>query len=118
MQWGFLRLFTTHEGKFMERDNFGGMLTTTTSGEYQLMKSMLQAIERLLAGLAEIERLKKKEYLTPAEVQLIFGLKASTLANKRMGAGGPEYIKDGEKILYKRQAIRDYLDKKTVKTWD
>jgi hypothetical protein len=55
-------------------------------------------------------------HYTFAGVELVFGLKPSTLANKRSKAHGPEYIKDGDKILYKQQAIRAYLETKTVRT--
>ena len=74
------------------------------------------ALERLLAPVAEVERLKRKEYLTPEEVVLIYGLKPKTLANKRLKAQGPEYIKDGDRILYRQQAIKKYLEAKTVRT--
>lgn len=74
------------------------------------------ALERLLAPVAEVERLKRKEYLTPEEVELIYGLKTKTLANKRLKAQGPEYIKDGDRILYRQQAIKKYLEAKTVRT--
>ena len=73
-------------------------------------------LERLLAPVAEIEKLKRREYLSPEEVELVYGLKVSTLANKRMKAQGPGYIKDGEKILYKQQAVRQYLESRAVKT--
>ena len=74
------------------------------------------ALERLLAPVAEVERLKRKEYLTPEEVELIYGLKPKTLANKRLKAQGTEYIKDGDRILYRQQAIKKYLEAKTVRT--
>ena len=74
------------------------------------------ALERLLAPVADVERLKRKEYLTPEEVELIYGLKPKTLANKRLKAQGPEYIKDGDRILYRQQAIKKYLEAKTVRT--
>ena len=74
------------------------------------------ALERLLAPVAEVERLTRKEYLTPEEVELIYGLKPKTLANKRLKAQGPEYIKDGDRILYRQQAIKKYLEAKTVRT--
>lgn len=74
------------------------------------------ALERLLAPVAQMEKLKRREYLTPEEVEVLYGLKAVTLANKRMKAQGPEYIKDGEKILYKQKAIKEYLDSRTVRT--
>lgn len=81
-----------------------------------LSKNIDDALERLLAPVAEIERLKRKEYLTPEEVELVYGLKASTLANKRTKAKGPEYIKDGEKILYRQQTVKAYLESRTVRT--
>lgn len=103
----------------MDRDHFNDMpMMTDSAPEYQLVNGLLQAIERLLAALVEIERLKKREYLTAEEVELVYGLKATTLANKRMKAMGPEYVKDGEKILYKQQAVKNYLSKRTVKTVD
>ena len=74
------------------------------------------ALERLLAPVAEVERLKRKEYQTSEEVELIYGLKPKTLANKRLKAQGPEYIKDGDRILYRQQAIKKYLEAKTVRT--
>ena len=82
----------------------------------EISSSIDNALERLLAPVAHMEKLKRREYLTPEEVELVYGLKAVTLANKRMKAQGPEYIKDGEKILYKQQAVKQYLESKTVRT--
>lgn len=77
-------------------------------------------LERLLTpvvdSIGQIERLKRREYLTAEEVELIYGLNPATLANKRSKAQGPEYIKDGDKILYKQQAVRTYLETKTIRT--
>ena len=78
--------------------------------------SMDAALERLLAPVAQLERLKRKEYLTPDEVEIVYGLKAVTLANKRTRSQGPEYIKDGERILYRQQAVRAYLEARTIRT--
>jgi len=76
------------------------------------------ALERLLAPIAEVERLKRREYLTPEEVEIVYGLKVVTLANKRSKAQGPEYVKDGDRILYKQQAIKKYLESRIVRTRD
>ena len=98
-----------------------------TSREYIIkeaeLREMLEDLaERVLAPLAsevmEIEELKRKEFLTPDEVERIYGLKATTMANKRSRAQGPEYIKDGEKILYSQKAVKAYLAAKHVKTID
>ncbi len=84
--------------------------------EQTLSENIDSTLARLLAPVAHIEKLKRREYLTPEEVELVYGLKASTLANKRSRARGPEYIKDGEKILYKQQALKAYMDSRTVRT--
>ena len=84
--------------------------------EGALSANIDSTLERLLAPIAQIERLKRREYLTAEEVELVYGLKAATLANKRSKAQGPEYIKDGDKILYRQRAVKAYLDAKTIKT--
>ena len=84
--------------------------------EEALSANIESTLERLLAPIAQVERLKRREYLTAEEVELVYGLKAATLANKRIRAQGPEYIKDGDKILYKQKAIKAYLDAKTIRT--
>lgn len=84
--------------------------------EQMLLSNINNTLERLLAPVAQLEKLKRREYLTPEEVELLYGLKAVTLANKRTKAQGPEYIKDGEKILYKQQVVKAYLESRIVKT--
>ena len=103
------------------------MINTRESREYIIreaeLRSMLEELaERILAPLAsevmEIEELKRKELLTPDEVERIYGLKAATLANKRSRAQGPEYVKDGEKILYPQKAVKAYLAARHIRTID
>jgi hypothetical protein len=84
--------------------------------EQELSGNIDTALERLLAPVAKLEKLKRREYLTPEEVEALYGLKPKTLANKRLKAQGPEYIKDGDRILYKHQAIKTYLEARTVRT--
>ena len=93
-----------------------GILTTGQTDLASLSGTIDTTLERLLAPIANIEKLKRRECLTPEEVELSNGLKASTLAYKRSRARGPEYIKDGEKILYKQQALKAYMDSQTVRT--
>lgn len=40
------------------------------------------------------------------------------LANKRSQGTGPDYIRDGSKILYRREVLDRYLDARTVTTRD
>jgi hypothetical protein len=81
------------------------MATDRENLEERIAGNIESALERLLAPIVHVERLKRREYLTPEEVEAVYGLKAVTLANKRSKAQGPEYIKDGDKILYRQQAI-------------
>lgn len=86
----------------------------------EIADNLQTVFERLLApvvdSIGQLERLKRREYLTAEEVELVYGLKAATLANKRSRANGPEYIKDGDKILYRQQSVRKYLESKAVLT--
>ncbi len=91
-------------------------MDTDHSLEQTLSENLESTLERVLAPIAQIERLKRKAYLTPEEVEIVFGLKATTLANKRSKAQGPEYIKDGDRIFYRPQTVSAYLDAKTIRT--
>ncbi len=69
-----------------------------------------QAIQDVFAPVAEVELLKAKEYLTPAEVEKVYPLPASTLEKMRKASSGPKYIKRGRSVYYRPQDIRSYLD--------
>ena len=101
----------------LKRSGVGKIMSTDKENIEERIASNIDCIlERLFAPVAHVERLKRREYLTPEEVEALYGLKTVTLANKRLKAQGPEYIKDGERILYRQQAIKAYLDARTVKT--
>ena len=84
--------------------------------EQVISANIESTLERLLAPIAQVERLKRKEYLTPEEVEILYGLKATTLANMRCKGHGPEYIKVGDKVLYRQQAVRSYLEARAIRT--
>jgi hypothetical protein len=62
--------------------------------------------------------LNKNEFLKPVEVQHEFGLKVRMLSYFRecsMDEGklrGPNFLKDGEVVLYKREWIESYITEK------
>ena len=68
--------------------------------------------------IVELERLKRKEYLTEVEVEKLFGLKAATLRKRRLNGEGPSYSKDGERVLYSRRLVEQYLESRRQKTHD
>ena len=74
------------------------------------------ALERALAPalevVCEMERVRRKEYLTEKEAALLFSLPASTLKTKRVRGGGPDFVKVGSRVLYARKALEAYLEGK------
>jgi len=66
----------------------------------------------------ELEKLKRKDYLTESEVEKLFGLKKATLRKRRLNGEGPSYSKDGERVLYFRLAVEQYLASRRQKTHD
>lgn len=81
--------------------------------EIDLEKTIRDVLEKLLAPVAEaifeMERIRRKEYLTEKEAALLFSLSAATLKTQRSRGGGPEYIKFNGKILYSRIALSKYI---------
>lgn len=79
-----------------------------------------KVLERMLLpvidSIEEMECLKRREYLTPEEVEKVYGLNAATLANKRTKGAGPRYIKDGGKVLYHQREIQKYLNAREILT--
>lgn len=81
--------------------------------EIDLEKAITDALERVLAPVAEVicemERIRRKEYLTEKEVEKLFSLSAATLKTQRSRGGGPLYSKAGGRILYAREDIANFL---------
>ena len=65
--------------------------------------------------VSEMEMLKRKEYLTEREVELLFSVPVATLQTWRSRGRGPAYIKDGKKVLYSTQKLREYFNDREVK---
>ena len=72
--------------------------------EIDLEKAVAATLEKILAPVAEaiceMERVRRKEYLTEKEAALLFSLSAATLKTLRSRGGGPEYVKIGSRVLY------------------
>jgi hypothetical protein len=84
--------------------------------EIDLEKAIAGALEKILAPVAdvicEMERIRRKEYLTEKEAALLFSLSAATLKTQRSRGDGPAYTKAGGRILYATSALRAYLSLK------
>ncbi len=81
-----------------------------------IAQAMDATLSKLLAPVAEIEVLRRKEFLTEEEAAKLFSMSAATLKTKRCRGGGPSYIKDGGRVLYSRKSLQTYLEGKRVKT--
>ena len=86
---------------------------TINDQEIDLEKAVADALEKILAPVAEticeMERIRRKEYLTEKEVEKLFSLSAATLKTQRSRGGGPSYIKNGKQVLYPRKLLLDYF---------
>jgi 7,8-dihydro-6-hydroxymethylpterin-pyrophosphokinase len=56
------------------------------------------------------------ELITPAQLAEELHTTERSLGQMRYQRKGPKYIKVGERVLYRRSDIRDYLDARTVQT--
>ena len=75
----------------------------------------LGGIDAKLDRVLELERLKRKELLSSAEVEALYGLKSSTLETKRCRGGGPDFVRDGASVYYTHADIKRYLNERRVK---
>ena len=91
---------------------------TINNQEIDLEKAVTDALEKILAPVAEticeMERIRRKEYLTEKEVALLFSLSAATLKTQRSRGGGPPHIKHGKQVLYSRMLLLDYFASESV----
>lgn len=82
--------------------------------EIDLERAVADALEKILAPVVEIicemERIRRKEYLTEKEVALLFSLSAATLKTQRSKGLGPKYKKLGSKVIYARRDVEIFLD--------
>ena len=84
----------------------------TTIEELRTVMASLQVPPEVV----ELEVLMRRKYLTTEEVEKLYPLKASSLKKMRTDGKGPEYIRDGERVLYTHEAIQKYLEAGRQKT--
>lgn len=81
--------------------------------EIDLERAIADALEKILAPVAEVicemERIRRKEYLTEKEAALLFSLSAATLKTHRSRGVGLPYVKIGTRVLYSRSTIIKHL---------
>lgn len=70
-----------------------------------------------LKGVGRLEMLKRRELLTPPEVEELYGLKEDTLKVWRCRGGGPAYHQSTKNapVLYSHDDIQAFLSKSRVR---
>lgn len=90
--------------------------TLSKSDELEIMEKVMErTLKPFLENVGQLLLIRHKTYLTEKEVFLGYGIPVKTLQNKRSKKIGPAFIKDGEKVLYSRKAIEDYLQARNIK---
>ena len=87
---------------------------TITDQDIDLEKVVADALEKILAPVVEVvcemERIRRKEYLTEKEAAMLFSLSAATLKTQRSRGGGPSYVKLGQSVLYAKGDLLSFLE--------
>jgi hypothetical protein len=82
----------------------------------ELGKELAETLNHLLAPVAEMEMLKRKELLTEKEVSLLYSVPRDSLRTERCRGRGPIYVKDGKRVLYPARELAVYFERRLVKT--
>ncbi|EGY26439.1 hypothetical protein DA2_1432 [Desulfovibrio sp. A2] len=89
-----------------------------------LREELQRGLEPIFDGLrtgmeqvAELEALKRKEFLTSKEVARLYGIPYATLDTLRSRGGGPAYhqVHRGGTVLYRHEDIREYVTRARVR---
>ena len=75
-----------------------------------------EAIKDVFGEAAELRRLKEKPFLTPNEVQKLYGYTQRTLKEWRKDGKGPHYLQryKGDFVRYTHEAIKEFMDNRNV----
>ena len=95
---------------------FGRMGAIAREGQDVLADNEIDAAEAL-KGVGRLEMLKRRELLTPPEVEELYGLKEGTLKVWRCRGGGPAYHQSTKNapVLYSHDDIQAFLSKSRVR---
>jgi hypothetical protein len=83
----------------------------------QELRSALAELPTVFNAAAELEVLRRKEYLTSDEVEKLYGIPAATLKTKRTRGGGPSFLQHarGTSVTYTHEDIRQYMERGRIR---
>lgn len=81
------------------------------------LRRALAELPSVFQAAAELELLRRKEYLTTEEVEKLYGIPAATLKTKRTRGGGPSYLQHarGSCVTYTHEDIRQYMERGRIR---
>ncbi|OEU67898.1 MAG: hypothetical protein BA863_07460 [Desulfovibrio sp. S3730MH75] len=75
-----------------------------------------ESLQKSFEPVVEIEKMKRRMAVTTQELSVLIGVPVGTLNNWRSAKKGPEYSKEGSKIMYPVKAIKLWLEQTGRKT--
>lgn len=81
------------------------------------LRTALAELPSVFQAAAELELLRRKEYLTTEEVEKLYGIPAATLKTRRTRGGGPSYLQHarGSCVTYTHEDIRQYMERGRIR---
>lgn len=73
-------------------------------------------VAKAFGPVAEIEAIKAKDLITPEEASRITPWTVGALQKMRENGSGPPFVRIGVRNYYSPQALRQYFQKKQVRT--
>lgn len=74
-----------------------------------------QAVENAMIKIVEIEAMQRKELLTEDEVSKLYSVPVPSLRSERSRGLGPDYVKDGRRVLYPKRELDKYYQSRLVR---
>lgn len=84
----------------------------------QMGAVLREVLHELLAPVARLESLRRKELITGQEVEALYGLSYGTLRNWRSKGRGPKMTRIGQSVYYKHQDLLVFIANHQVRTYD
>jgi predicted DNA-binding transcriptional regulator AlpA len=84
--------------------------------EEAIRELLPQALRETFDRAARVEEAARKQALTPAEVEMVWGFNKKTLNQWRWQGRGPRYFKYGKLVLYRQQDVREYVERHLKRT--
>jgi hypothetical protein len=84
----------------------------------QMSQALRDVLTELLAPVAKLEALRRKELINGQEVEELYGLDRGTLDNWRSSGKGPASTKIGQRVYYRHEALQEFIRARQQRTYE